>query len=203
MRNKIEFENRVREIAAQKKKDKVIAIRNASITIGGLLAACLVLVVFTQMQDMYRLKVNDLQAGEAPPPNYNKGEMYEPMQPDEDAGMDGIMDSENESIHQNNGSQVLAKDVEILIGDEKYALDDELGGKMSSWLDKVKNATPADEYDSIQKQVYEVHYFYDNGMTKIYYISENYIKLDDGEWFEFNQELRDEFDEIVEKCREE
>ena len=203
MRNKIEFENRVREIAAQKKKDKVIAIRNASITIGGLLAACLVLVVFTQMQDMIRLKAGATQMGDNAAPNYNKGEAVEPMLPNEDSGMDGIMDSENESIHQNNGSQVLAKDVEILIGDEKYALDDELGGKMSSWLDKVKNATSDDEYDSIQKHVYEVHYFYDNGMTKVYYISENHIKLDDGEWFEFNQELRDEFDDIIKKCREE
>ena len=202
MRNKIEFENRVREIAAQKKRDKVIAIRNASITIGGLLAACMVLVVFTHMQDMYRLKVNDLPAGEAPPPNYNKGEMYEPMQPDEDTGMDGIMDSENESIHMNNGSQVVAKEVVLLIGTEKYALNDALTGRMSSWLDKVKNATIADEYDSTGKIVYEVYYFYD-GMKKVYYISENFIKLDEGEWFEFNQKLRDEFDEIVEKCREE
>lgn len=202
MRNKIEFENRVREIAAQKKRDKVIAIRNASITIGGLLAACMVLVVFTHMQDMYRLKVNDISAGEAPPPNYNKGEMYEPMQPDEDTGMDGIMDSENESIHMNNGSQIVAKEVVLLIGSEKYALNDALTGRMSSWLDKVKNATLADEYDSTGKMVYEVYYFYD-GMKKVYYISENFIKLDEGEWFEFNQELREEFDEIVKKCREE
>ena len=40
-------------------------------------------------------------------------------------------------------------------------------------------------------------------MKKVYYISENFIKLDEGEWFEFNQELREEFDEIVKKCREE
>ena len=203
MRNKIEFENRVREIAAQKKAKRAAGfniVKKASIACASLAAACLVVVMLTRVHSLFEYKTNDIQAGDSGMPDY-KGE--EPMAPNEDNLMDGIMDSGNESIHQNNGSQVLAKAVVLLIGDEKYALNDELSGKMSSWLDKVKNATPADEYDSIQKHVYEVNYYYDNGMTKVYYISENFIKLDDGEWFEFNQELRDEFDEIVEKCREE
>lgn len=202
MRNKIEFENRVREIAAQKKAKRAAGfniVKKASIACASLAAACLVVVMLTRVHSLFEYKTNDIQAGDSGMPDY-KGE--EPMAPNEDNVMDGIMDSENESFHQNNGSQVLAKDVVLLIGDEKYALNDELSGKMSSWLDKVKNATPADEYDSTKKDVYEVYYFYDE-MKKVYYISENFIKLDEGEWFEFTQDLRDEFDEIVEECREE
>lgn len=213
MRNKIEFENRVREIAAQKKAKKATnlkVVKRVSIACASLAAACLVVVVLTKMSVLFEIKMTmdkvpgaeniQMDAGAPGSPNY-KGD-DSPMAPEEDAGMDGIMDSEHESIHQNNGSQIAAKEVVLLIGNEKYALNDELVGKMSSWLDKVKNATLAAEYDSTGKKVYEVYYFYD-GMKKVYYISENFIKLDEGEWYKFTQELRDEFDEIVEKCSEE
>ena len=207
MRNKIEFENRVREIAAQKKVQKATrfkVVKRATIACASLAAACLVVVMLTKISMLFAIKMNDkgIAAGSNPmaeaEPSLNKGDA---MSPEEDAGMDGIMDSENESIHMNNGSQIVAKEVVLLIGSEKYALNDALTGRMSSWLDKVKNAPLADEYDSTGKIVYEVYYFYD-GMKKVYYITENFIKLDEGEWFEFNQELREEFDEIVKKCRE-
>ena len=207
MRNKIEFENRVREIAAQKKAQEAArfkVVKRATIACASLAAACLVVVMLTKISMIFTIKMSDKgpAAGSNQPPNYNKVEMYEPMQPDEDAGMDGILDLENESIFQNNGSQIATKDVELLIGDEKYILNADLIGRMSSWLDKVKNSVLADGYDATEKDVYEVHYIYDE-MKKVYYISENFIKLDEGKWFEFNQELRDEFDEIVKKCREE
>lgn len=200
MRNKIEFENRVREIAAQKKAKNAAGfkvVKRASIACASLVAACLVVVVLVRMP-LYKHKMEDMQIGAEGMPNYDKNE---PMAPDEDEFMDGILDSNNDSIFQ-NGNKLPPQTVEITFGDENYALSEKLVGSMSSWLDKVRYASYVGEYDTTGTKVYEIRYVYDDS-EEIYYISDNLVKLNDGEWFEFNQKLRDEFDEIVEKCREE
>ena len=201
MRNKIEFENRVREIAAQKKAKRAAGfniVKKASIACASLAAACLVVVMLTRVHSLFEYKTNDIPAGNSGMPDY-KGE--EPMAPDEDEFMDGILDSNNDSIFQ-NGNKLPPQTVEMTIGDEKYALSKELVGSMYSWLDKVRYASYVGEYDTTGTKVYEIRYVYDDS-EEIYYISDNLVKLNEGAWFEFSQELRDEFDEIVKKCREE
>lgn len=200
MRNKIEFENRVREIAAQKKAKNAAGfkvVKRASIACASLAAACLVVVVLVRMP-LFKHKMENMQVGAEEMPNYDKNE---PMAPDEDEFMDGILDSNNDSIFQ-NGNKLPPQTVEITFGDENYALSEELVGSMSSWLDKVRYASYVGEYDTTGTKVYEIRYVYDDS-EEIYYISDNLVKLNEGAWFEFSQELRDEFDEIVEECREE
>ena len=203
MRNKIEFENRVREIAAQKKNAntrRFKVVRNASIACGGILAACFVVSILVRghfFRSENHVNLDNLEAGlSRPGPGYVKDE---PGAPDEDI-FDGVLDTNNESLVQNN--QIPPQRVELQIGDEGFILNSDIGGEMFSWLNQLNYAKPAGMGDVNSEETIEVRYIYKD-TEKVCLIYENYIKIDDEEWKMFDEGDRDKFDEIINKIREE
>ena len=201
MRNKIEFENRVREIAAQKKREKIKKLRNATIAVGGVLAACLVVGILIKTPLFIDRMLNDIQMGE--PGAMNNGAA---MAPDEevknemDDGCGGLLDMETSTIVQNSGQTLLGK-IELVIKNDTYVLNGDVSGRISTWISQFKNAETVEEYDITGEDVYEVHYHYE-AYEMVYLISGNYIKIDD-EWKEISPKAREEFDEIIKQYREE
>lgn len=203
MRNKIEFENRVREIAVQKKKKNATrfkVVRNVAIASGSVLAACFVVSILVRGQFIFSQKIQansdeDRVVGSSGP-GYLKDE---PNVPEQGAN-DGLLDTNNDSLVQNN--QIPPQRVELQIGDEGFALSGDVSGEMVAWLNKLNYAKPAEIGDINSEEVIEVRYIYMD-TEKVCLVFENYIKIDNGEWQMLDEEDREEFDKIIKKVREE
>lgn len=219
MRNKMEFEARVRELAAQKHKSslkKQRRIRNFTIVGGVAVCAACCAIVFTRMDginkisgssdlknesffgadldnEIYQEDVTEviMNNGALPEADGNKSEIENDAVTNDSLETGGIRVDAVSILREDNISDVIATSV-LLNGDNEGAVE------LLAWIEKLEITEVSEGEVSEAEITYEIK-LYRGQDTHLLIIEGNYINKA-GIWYSFSTKDKNDLNEILNKC---
>lgn len=194
MRDKREFELRVREIATTKKQVRIKTIRKVTVIASGAVAACLVIGLMAIEPWKYIDATTDMKSESS----------YEPGSPNKGDSV-YIEDSFNSILEEGeiggemNDGVSERIEVEIAFPDGNTVVINEFikANRVQKWLLN----TYADSTDEVKidpsEEVYEFKVLSSNGVD-VYRVSGEYITVNDGVWRMFSENSKQEFTDMIE-----